>query len=56
VRIHRNALVARRAMRALEKHFDASEGDVWALRLDGIDELLPVSRRQLATVRALLAG
>lgn len=56
VRIHRNALVARRAVRSLEKHFDAHEGDGWAVRLDGIDEALWVSRRQLAVVRALLAG
>lgn len=54
VRIHRNALVARRAVRALEKYHDAEEGDGWAVRLDGADELLFVSRRQLASVRALL--
>jgi two-component system response regulator AlgR len=56
VRIHRNALVARRAVRALEKHHDAEEGDGWAVRLEGADELLFVSRRQLASVRALLTG
>ena len=56
VRIHRNALVARRAVRSLEKHFDAQEGEGWAVRLDGIDEALFVSRRQLAAVKALLAG
>jgi two-component system response regulator AlgR len=56
VRIHRNALVARRAVRALEKHHDAEEGEGWAVRLEGVDELLFVSRRQLASVRALLAG
>jgi two-component system response regulator AlgR len=49
VRIHRNALIARRAVRALEKHFDAEEGDGWAVRLNGVDELLAVSRRQLAS-------
>jgi hypothetical protein len=56
VRIHRNALVARRAVRSLERHFDAQEGEGWAVRLDGIDEALFVSRRQLAAVKALLAG
>jgi len=56
IRIHRNALVARRAVRALQKHFDAQEGEGWAVRLDGIDEALFVSRRQLAAVRALLHG
>jgi two-component system response regulator AlgR len=55
VRIHRNALIARRAVRALERHFDAEEGDGWAVRLDGVDELLAVSRRQLATVRELVS-
>jgi two-component system response regulator AlgR len=55
LRIHRNALVARRAIRALEKHYDPEEGEGWAVRLLGIDELLAVSRRQLAAVRALLA-
>jgi len=54
VRIHRNALIARRAVRALEKHFDAEEGEGWAVRLHGVDELLAVSRRQLAVVRALI--
>jgi two-component system response regulator AlgR len=54
IRIHRNALVARRAVRSLEKHFDAQEGEGWAVRLDGIDEALFVSRRQLAAVRSLL--
>jgi two-component system response regulator AlgR len=54
LRIHRNALVARRALRALEKHHDAEEGDGWAVRLDGIDEPLAVSRRQLPGVRAAL--
>jgi two-component system response regulator AlgR len=48
--------VARRAVRALEKHHDAEEGEGWAVRLDGVDELLFVSRRQLASVRALLSS
>ena len=38
MRIHRNALVARRAVRALEKHYDPEEGEGWAVRLDGVDE------------------
>ncbi|RYF37390.1 MAG: response regulator transcription factor, partial [Comamonadaceae bacterium] len=44
LRVHRNALVARRAVRALEKHDDPEEGEGWAVRLNGIDELLAVSR------------
>ena len=54
LRIHRNALVAREAMRALEKHIDPEEGEGWAVRLSGLsgsNELLPVSRRQLAAVK-----
>jgi two-component system response regulator AlgR len=56
LRIHRNALVARRAIRALEKHYDPEEGEGWAVRLSGVDELLVVSRRQLTAVREVIAG
>lgn len=56
LRIHRNALIARSAVRALEKLENAEEGEGWAVRLDGVDELLAVSRRQLAAVRALVKG
>ena len=55
MRIHRNALVARRAVRALEKHYDPEEGEGWAVRLQGSTELLTVSRRQVAAVREELA-
>lgn len=54
LRIHRNALVARSRVRALEKHYDDEEGEGWAVRMDGVDEVLAVSRRQLAAVRELL--
>ena len=50
IRIHRNALIARRAVRALVRHHDAEDGDGWAVRLNGIDELLMVSRRQVSLV------
>ncbi len=56
MRIHRNALVARRAVRALEKHYDPDEGEGWAVRLVGVPELLAVSRRQLSAVREALQG
>lgn len=56
MRIHRNALVACRAVRALEKHYDVEEGEGWAVRLNGIEELLSVSRRQLAAVREAIAS
>ena len=54
LRIHRNALVAQRAVRALEKHYDPEEGEGWAVRLQGLGELLAVSRRQVAAVREAL--
>lgn len=58
LRIHRNALVARHAVRSLEKHQDPQDpddrGDGWAVRLDGVGECLAVSRRQLTTVREAL--
>jgi len=54
LRIHRNALVARHRVRALEKHDDEEEGEGWAVRLQGVDEVLMVSRRQLPAVRELL--
>ncbi|MEO7401861.1 MAG: LytTR family DNA-binding domain-containing protein [Polaromonas sp.] len=56
MRIHRNALIARRAVRALEKHFDPEEGEGWAVRLNGVDEVLAVSRRQVGAVREAIAG
>jgi len=56
IRIHRNALVARHAVRALQKHHDAQEGDGWAVLLDRVPEPLFVSRRQLAAVRRELQG
>ena len=54
LRVHRNALVARRALRALDRSFDARDADGWVVRLAGVDEALPVSRRQLAAVREAL--
>jgi len=58
LRIHRNALVARHAVRSLEKHNDPLDpddrGDGWAVRLEGVGEHLAVSRRQLTTVREVL--
>ncbi|QIL71926.1 response regulator transcription factor [Diaphorobacter sp. HDW4B] len=54
MRVHRSMLVARRALRSLEKHYDAEEGEGWAVRLQGLAELLPVSRRQVSAVREAL--
>ncbi len=54
LRVHRNALIARRAVRSLEKHYEPEEGEGWAVRLLGVEEPVAVSRRQLAAVKALL--
>lgn len=62
VRIHRNALVARHAVRALDKRWlaedsqDDDAGETWAVCLEGCDEWLPVSRRQVAAVREALTA
>ncbi|MEX8191229.1 LytR/AlgR family response regulator transcription factor [Comamonas guangdongensis] len=56
LRVHRNALVARSALCSLERYDDPEEGEGWGLRLQGIPELLAVSRRQLAAVKAVLRG
>ena len=55
VRIHRNALVARRAVRALERRpLPGGDADAWAVRVAPLDEWLAVSRRQVAAVRQAL--
>jgi two-component system response regulator AlgR len=61
LRVHRNALVARRAVRALERRMLAGEGDDeggegWAVRMAPVDEWLAVSRRQVAAVREALVA
>lgn len=56
LRVHRNALVARRAMRALERSHDPEEGEGWVLRLEGLEDRVAVSRRLVSTVREVLAG
>jgi two-component system, LytTR family, response regulator AlgR len=62
LRIHRNTLVARREMRALERFHGVDDDDPngasvegWAVRLRCCEEPLQVSRRQLASVRAVIA-
>ena len=54
VRVHRNALVARDAIRALEKYEGTEDAEGWVLRLHGVTEPVLVSRRQLAAVRDVL--
>ena len=54
VRVHRNCLVAKSAVRGFER--GAAGGDEeahWNVVLDGVPERLPVSRRQWSEVRAL---
>jgi two-component system response regulator AlgR len=54
VRVHRNALVARVAIRTLEKYDDGEDTEGWQLQLAGIPEPIAVSRRQLGAVREAL--
>ncbi|MBY4599151.1 LytR/AlgR family response regulator transcription factor [Ottowia caeni] len=57
LRIHRNALVAPHAIRALLRHKsngEADDGDGWAVQMANVDDTLPVSRRQVAAVREAL--
>ena len=53
VRVHRNCLVARDAIRGFERRVN-DDGDAhWEVLLNGLDETLPVSRRQQGIVREL---
>ena len=64
LRVHRNALVARRAVRALERRVVAGEGNEegadpgegWAVCIAPVDEWLAVSRRQVVAVREALVA
>jgi len=55
VRIHRNCLVAKAAIRGFERAADEDDEPRWVVVLDGLEERLPVSRRQWPTVRDLIA-
>ena len=64
LRVHRNALVARGAVRALERRNlgaaggerEDEAGESWAVRMAPVDEWLAVSRRQVAAVREALVA
>lgn len=64
LRIHRNALVARRAVRALERRVIAGEGggesgdtgEGWAVCMAPVNEWLAVSRRQVGVVREAIVA
>jgi len=56
VRVHRNCLVAREAIAGFERSA-AEDGEThWSVLLAGLEERLPVSRRQWPTVKAAFAG
>lgn len=50
VRIHRNCLVAKAAIAGFEKGGEEGESG-WLVRLKGLDETLPISRRQWPLVK-----
>ena len=68
LRIHRSALVAAKAIRSLERPASGAdgpapepevgsaeaEGGTWTLHLHGVPDTLPVSRRRVASVQALM--
>ena len=54
VRIHRNCLVARAAIRGFERAPGEEDEVHWLVVLDGLEERLPVSRRQWPLLRDLV--
>ncbi|AMP09260.1 response regulator [Collimonas arenae] len=62
VRVHRNALVARNAITGVERVTQISDSDgdgdkqqeIWQVILRDTDHRLPISRRQLAEIKALV--
>ena len=57
VRVHRNCLVARAAIRGFERSSGAESGEDephWNVVLEGVAERLPVSRRQWQAVKSVL--
>jgi two-component system, LytTR family, response regulator AlgR len=54
IRIHRNCLVARAAIRSFERAPNDDGEAHWLVVLDGLEERLPVSRRQWPAVRELV--
>jgi two-component system, LytTR family, response regulator AlgR len=53
VRVHRNCLVAREAIRGFERRVSADGDAHWEVLLRGVTEALPVSRRQQYIVREI---
>jgi two-component system response regulator AlgR len=54
VRIHRNCLVARAAIRGFERAPGGEDEAHWLVVVDGVEERLPVSRRQWPQLRDLV--
>jgi two-component system response regulator AlgR len=54
IRIHRNCLVARAAIRGFERASPVDEEPHWLVVIDGLQERLPVSRRQWPGVREVV--
>ena len=55
VRIHRNCLVSRAAIRGFERSGGADEEPHWLVVLDGMEERLPVSRRQWPLLKEIVS-
>ena len=55
VRVHRNCLVARAAVRGFERAEEGGEAH-WEVLLNGVDERIAVSRRQQSVVREFSRG
>lgn len=52
VRIHRNCLVAKEEIEGFEKVAETDDSEAhWAVKLKGLEELLPISRRQQYIVK-----
>ncbi|MBI3140494.1 MAG: response regulator transcription factor [Rhodocyclales bacterium] len=56
VRVHRNCLVAREAIAGFEKSAAEDGESRWTVLLAGLDERLPVSRRQWPAVKAAITS
>ena len=54
VRVHRNCLVSRAAIRGFERAGAGDEELHWNVLLDGVEERLPVSRRQWPALKGIL--
>jgi two-component system response regulator AlgR len=54
IRVHRNCLVARAAIRGFERADGGEEEPHWNVVLEGVSERLPVSRRQWPALKSVL--